>query len=345
MSDATRKIVAGGAVVAAVALGYLALRPGESPPEIAPLPPWQESTPQVASVPPADVQPVSMTKFTFGSGAPKLAPSGTVVQETAAVGAVRQGDSVAAGISRPSQLALASVQLDAASVQAGAAEQTLARSGTLQVASAQVNAPTTPAWLEGWFWPSWRRNPLPAPDGSCPVVAWSANRHDDPPARPHLVAVIADDATPMKSLAEYLTADAQAVAVIVGWEETDHNFRPDATLDAARAEAVAKTARASRPGLPVWLLCSLTVTGTPEQAAAKVAAAKPDALVLYGLFARAAWESDRAVAANLGKGRKLLAGKPIYAAGQRLIGDDLQMVVDRAKRLGLGGLLCDGSAR
>jgi len=312
VTKTSKKIIAGGAVVAAVALGYLALGPGENPPEIAPLPPWQESTPQVASVPPMKVRLLTLPGLSFGSTASP---------------------------------ASASMRLDAMVVEAGAEEQALARSGALQVASAQVNAPTTPAWLDGWFWPSWRRNPLPAPDGSCPVVAWSANRHDDPPARPHLVAVIAGDATPLKPLAEYLAADAQAMAVIVAWEESDHDFRPNAMLDAARSEAVAKVVRAARPGLPVWLLCSLTVTGSPEQAAAKVSAAQPDALVLYGLFARAAWESDKVAAANLDKGRKLLPGKPIYAAGQRLTGDDLKTAVDRAKRLGWGGLVCDGSAR
>jgi hypothetical protein len=341
VSDTTKKIVAGGAVIAAVALGYLVLGPDESPPKIAPLPPWQESRPQVASLPPMEIQPLTVAGLAFGSGELKLATPGAFVPETAAVGAVHEGASVAVGVSAASELTLASVRLNAASVQAGAAEQALARSGTLQVASVQVKAPGVPGWLDGWFWPSWRgRSPAP-PEGVVPVVVWPGS----PPAGPHLVAVTAEDATPMKPLAEYLAADAQAMAVIVAWEETDHSFRPDATLDAARAEAVAEVVRAARPGLPVWLLCSLTVTGSPEQAAAKVAAAKPDALMLYGLFARAAWESDKVVAANLEKGRKLLTGKAIYAAGLRLSEAEKQQAVDRAKRLGWGGMVCDGSAR
>jgi hypothetical protein len=270
-----------------------------------------------------------------------LAGVGAIESRAASVGGAKQGEPVTVGISVASEWTVAPVGFGGASVEAGASEQTQARGGALHVASAQVKAPGVPGWLDGWFWPSWRgRSPAP-PEGVLPVVVWP----NVPPAGPHLVAVVADDATPMKPLADYLAADAQAIAVIVGWEETDHSFRPDATLDAARAEAVAKTVRAARPGLPVWLLCSLTVTGTPEQAAAKVAAAKPDALVLYGLFARAAWDSDKAVTANLAKGQKLLPGKPIYAAGQRMAGDDLKMAVDRAKRLGWGGLLCDGSAR
>jgi len=191
------------------------------------------------------------------------------------------------------------------------------------------------------LWPTWRAAAPVAPDGVTPVIVWPAAAPD----RPHLVAVMADGATPLKPLAEYLAADGQAMAVIIGWEEADHDFRPNAELDAARAEAVAKVVRAARPGLPVWLLCSLTVTGTPEQAAAKVAAVKPDAIVLYGLFAKGAWDSDKVVAANLARGEKLLPGKPVYAAGQRLTGDDLQAAIDRARRLGWKGMLCDGSAR
>jgi hypothetical protein len=333
VSETTKKITVGGTlVIAAVALGYLALREGEELPEIDPLPTWQEAAPEVARVPPLVVRPLDLSGLAFGTGGVRIARVGDGQPEELRLAGVPQ-------------VTLAEARLNAARVYAGAAEQTLARNGTLQVATAQVNAPAVPEWLDGWFWPRWRGAPPEAPQGACPVVVWSAARRDAAATGPHLVAVVAGDTTPMGPLAEYLAADAQAVAVIIGWEETGHDHRPDAQLDAARAEAVAKVIRAARPGLPVWLLCSLTVTGTPEQAAAKVDAAKPDALVLYGLFGRAAWESDKAVTANLAKGQKLLPDKPVYAAGQRLVGDDLQTAIDRARRLGWGGVICDGSAR
>jgi len=333
VSETTKKVVAGGAVVAAVALGYLALRPGEAPPEVAPLPQWRQSAPQVAAVERPAARPLVISRFTFGAaGAANVDGSGALTARTVTVGGT-------------SPMFARTTALAPALVHAGGGEQAAMLTGQLDMAKAAFQPPAAPAWLDGWFWPSWRGAAPVASDDVCPVVVWSASRHDDPPARPHLVAVTANDATPLKPLAEYLAADAQAVAVIVGWEETNHDFRPNATLDAPRAEAVAKVVRAARPGLPVWLLCSLTVTGSPEQAMAKVEAVRPDALVLYGLFARAAWESDKVVETNLAKGRKLLPGKAIYVAGPRLTGDALKAAVERARRLGWGGMLCDGSAR
>jgi len=345
VSDTGKKIILGsGVIVAAVALGYLALQPGDVVPEVAPLPEWRENRPEIAAAPAMEMRSLSLREVSTGSPAALTVPVKVVTREvpiaTADMTAPRVAEPVVV-VMPPKPLIAATVQMSITSVQSGAAEQMQARSGTLPVASAQLNAPAIPAWLDGWLWPTWRGAAPVAPDGVTPVVVWPAAAPD----RPHLVAVMADGATPLKPLAEYLAADAQAMAVIIGWEETDHDFRPDAALDAARAEAVAKVVRAARPGLPVWLLCSLTVTGTPEQAAAKVAATNPDALVLYGLFARGAWDSDEVVAANLARGQKLLPGKPIFAAGQRLAGDELQAAIDRARRLGWKGMLCDGSAR
>jgi len=346
VSDTGKKIILGsGVIVAAVALGYLALQPGDVMPEVAPLPEWRENRPEVAAAPVMEMQPVGLGELSTGAPTAITVAEKIVTRDapiaTTDMAAPRVAESVAMVIMPAKPLAAAAVQMSSTSVESGAQEQMQARSGTLPVATAQVNAPAIPAWLDGWLWPTWRAAAPVAPDGVTPVIVWPAAAPD----RPHLVAVMADASTPLKPLAEYLVADAQAVAVIIGWEETDHDFRLDAALDAARAEAVAKVVRAARPGLPVWLLCSLTVTGTPEQAAAKVAAAKPDALVLYGLFAKGAWDGDKVGAAHLARGEKLLPGKPVYAAGQRLTGDDLQAAIDRARRLGWKGMLCDGSAR
>jgi len=338
-------IIGGGVIVAAVALGYLALQPGDMVPEVAPLPQWRENRPEVATAPVMETQPLTLRKLSTGGMTTPAVAEKVVARDmpvaSTEMTAPRVAEPVAVVVAPSKPLITAAVQMSSASVGAGAAEQMQARSGMLPVASAQLNAPAVPAWLDGWLWPTWRGAAPLAPNGVTPVIVWPAAAPD----RPHMVAVIADGATPLKPLAEYLAADAQAMAVIIGWEETDHDFRPDAALDAARAEAVAKVVRAARPGLPVWLLCSLTVTGTPEQAAAKVAVTQPDALVLYGLFARGGWDSDKVAAANLARGQKLLPGKPVYAAGQRLTGNDLQAAIDRARRLGWKGMLCDGSAR
>jgi len=349
VNDTGKKIILGsGVIVAAVAMGYLALQPGDVVPEVAPLPEWRETRPDVAAVPAMETRSFTLSGLTLGGSPPQLSGTGEIaLSEVAEMrpaivdGVLSPATPLTVIIDASVSLAPFSMRVKDVRVFAGAVEQAQARDGTLQVASAQLNAPAVPAWLDGWLWPTWRGAVPVAPDAVVPVVVWPAA----PPDRPHLVAVITGGATPLKPLAEYLAADAKAVAVIIGWEETDHDFRPDAALDAARAEAVAKVVRAARPGLPVWLLCSLTVTGTPEQAAAKVAAVKPDAIVLYGLFAKGAWDSDKVVAANLAKGEKLLPGKPVYAAGQRLTSDDLQAAIDRARRLGWKGMLCDGSAR
>ena len=356
MSETTKKVILGsGVIVAAVALGYLALQPDDTVPQVAPLPPWRESRPEVAAAPVMEPKPLALSGLALNGSVPQLNGRGEISPSDVALsgigtaevrqprmgGALSPATPVTVIIDATLSLSPLSLRVEGARVFAGAAEQVQARSGTLQIAGVQKNAPAVPAWLDGWLWPTWRGAAPVAPDGAIPVVVWPAPAPD----RPHLVAVMADASTPLKPLAEYLAADAQAMAVIIGWEETDHDFRPDAALDAARAEAVAKVVRAARPGLPVWLVCSLTVTGAPEQAAAKVAAVQPDALVLYGLFARGAWDSDKVVAVNLARGEKLLPGKPVYAAGQRLTGDDLQAAIDRARRLGWKGMLCDGSAR
>jgi hypothetical protein len=346
VNDTGKKIILGsGVIVAAVTLGYLALQPGDVVPEVAPLPEWRENRPEVAAAPAMAMRPLSLRELSTGAPTAITVAEKIVTRDmpvaSADMAAPRVAEPMAVAVMPSKPLAAAAVQTSSIAVEAGAQEQMQAQNGTLPVATAQIEAPAIPAWLDGWLWPTWRGAAPVAPDGVTPVIVWPAAAPD----RPHLLAVIADGATSLKPLAEYLAADAQATAVIIGWEETDHDFRPDAALDAARAEAVAKVVRAARPGLPVWLLCSLTVTGTPEQAAAKVAAAKPDALVLYGLFAKGAWDSDKVVAANLAKGEKLLPGKPVYAAGQRLTDDDLQAAIERARRLSWKGMLCDGSAR
>jgi len=349
VSETGKKIAVGGSlVVAAVALGYLALRPGETPPEVAPVPAWQSNEPRIEGLSTPTVRPFSLDTIRLGGGGSSTAlvgPGGTVATQTVGVGEVAETSATTPTLSGATvTITPQATRLSGATVNAGGSEQAAVRAGTLDVAQAAIQPPAVPAWLDGWYWPTWRGAAPAAPEGVLPVVIWP-NQADAVPAGSHLVAVVANAATPMKPLAEFLAGDHGAAAVIVGWEETDHGFRADATLDPARAEAVARTVRAARPGLPVWLLCSLTVTGSPEQAAAKVQAVGPDALVLYGLFARAAWETDKVATANLDRGRKFLAGKPIYAAGQRLTGDDLRTVADRAKRLGWGGLVCDGSAR
>jgi hypothetical protein len=165
------------------------------------------------------------------------------------------------------------------------------------------------------------------------------------PSGSHLVAVVANAATPLKPLAEFLAGDKTAIAVIVGWEATDHDFRADARTDPTTIGAVAATVRAGRTGLPVWLLHSLTVTGDPAQAAANIKIANPDALVVYGLFAPAAWETDAAVTRNLERARALLSGKAVYAAGMRFTGQTKDQAIERAKRLGWGGVICEGGAQ
>lgn len=314
MNETAKKVIVSGIVLATAAVGYLAQPGGEgsldlSALDVQPVPAWKVEVPIVAPLAGGhaslSIDPLPRPSET----APALAAAPTMQDITLAAPA-------------------------AASVDDGGGEQQAARDGALKPAAAQIAPPPAPAWLDGWYWPAWRGAAPATPGGRWPVVTYPAA----PPTTPHLVAVAANATTPMTPLAEYLAGDAQAAAVIVGWEETDHSYRANATLDAARAEAVAKTVRAARPGLPVWLLCSATVTGSPEQAAAKVAAAQPDALVVYGLFAPPAW-SEAMAKRNLDKARALAPGKPVYAAGQRFTD---AAVAARARALGWKGFLWEG---
>jgi hypothetical protein len=227
--------------------------------------------------------------------------------------------------------------LEGTAVTDGGVEQQAMLNGLLSVSTASIVPPAIPAWLDGWYWRGWG-GPAPAPPvDKMPVVIYPTT----PPVGSHLVAVSADATTPMTPLAEYLVADVNVAAVIVSWEETNHCYQPDATLDPGRAQAVALAIRASRPGLPVWLLCSATVTGNAAQAAAKVAAVSPDALVVYGYFAPPAWE-PATLAANLARAQALLPGKPVYAAGLRFDGDASAQAGNQARQAGWSGVLREG---
>lgn len=224
---------------------------------------------------------------------------------------------------------------------AGGVEQQAVLAGTLTLATSTVAPPAVPAWLEGCYWPTWRGQPatdLVTSQSGLPLVWWSEISSVPSPAMPHLVGVSSNATTPMTSLATYLVADSQAVAVIIGWEATDHSYRPNATLDALRLQAVALTVRTARPGLPVWFLASATVTGTPQQAAAVIAAASPDALVVYGYFSPPVWE-PATLTANLARAQALLPGKPVYAAGLRFYGAAREQALLRAQQTGWSGVL------
>ena len=164
MNDTGKKIILGsGVIVAAVAMGYLALQPGDVVPEVAPLPEWRETRPDVAAVPAMETRSFTLSGLTLGGSPPQLSGTGEIaLSEVAEMrpaivdGVLSPATPLTVIIDASVSLAPFSMRVKDVRVFAGAVEQAQARDGTLQVASAQLNAPAVPAWLDGWLWPTWR---------------------------------------------------------------------------------------------------------------------------------------------------------------------------------------------
>jgi hypothetical protein len=341
--------------------------PWPTPVQLAPVGTWP-AMPALTPAVTASIAPPSLTAavtastapptlapaFTASSAPPSLAPAITAstapptltATVTASSAPPVLSNEVFATVEPPSLLALLTAstlppQIAFASIFTGGVEQQAVLAGTLTLATLQLAPPAVPVWLDGWYFPTWRGQStadLATTQSGMPLTWWSEVSSFPPPATPHLVAVVSDATTPLTSLAAYLVADSQAVAVIIGWEATDHSYQPNATLDALRLQAVALAVRTARPGLPVWFLASATVTGNQQQAAAVIAAAGPDALVVYGYFSPPAWE-PATLTANLARAQALLPGKPVYAAGLRFYGAAREQALLRAQQTGWSGVI------
>jgi hypothetical protein len=245
--------------------------------------------------------------------------------------------SVAAPVLTPALIVyVAAPQPIPAQVYAGGAEQLAILAGTLTLSTTAITPPAVPAWLEAWY--PWADAPTVTQSGM-PLVRWSATASVTPPSTPHLLAVDADCTTPLRSLAAYLVADPQAVAVILGWEAVpERGGQPLPVMDTIRFQALAAAVRQARPGLPVWVLIAVPGMDVDPQPAEVLQAAAPDALVVYGFFAPPSWEPAR-LTANLAQAQALLPGKPVYAAGLLFGGAARDQAVTQAQQAGWNGVL------